>query len=106
MSDTYVTHARPPLRIYLAVGIGLFVLTAVTVTASVFDLDVFMAVTVGLLIALVKGSLVALFFMHLSNERKLIYGALMLTVVFFLVLLLLPVGSMMNSYGVDPVYVP
>ncbi len=44
----------------------------------------------ALLIATVKASLVASFFMHLISERKLILGILILTVVFFLVLLLLP----------------
>ena len=40
----------------------------------------------------VKGSLVACYFMHLISERKLIYGCWLITVVFFVVLLALPVA--------------
>ena len=50
-----------------------------------------MAVTVALLVATVKGSLVACYFMHLISEKKLIYAVLVLTVVFFVALLALPV---------------
>ncbi len=49
-----------------------------------------MAITVALIVATIKGSLVALFFMHLSNERKLIYYALALTVVFFTFMMFVP----------------
>ena len=50
-----------------------------------------MAVTVALLVATIKGSLVACYFMHLISEKKLIYAVLVLTVVFFVALLALPV---------------
>ena len=46
-----------------------------------------MAVTVALLVATIKGSLVACYFMHLISEKKLIYAVLALTVVFFIALL-------------------
>ena len=49
-----------------------------------------LAVLVALVIALSKGSLVAAFFMHLAHERKVIYWVLILTVAFFIVLMLLP----------------
>ena len=41
-----------------------------------------LAITVALIIATMKGSMVASVFMHLSHEKQWIYGALMLTVVF------------------------
>ncbi len=40
-----------------------------------------MAVTVAILVATIKGSLVACYFMHLISEKKLIYAVLALTVV-------------------------
>ena len=42
------------------------------------------AVTVALLVATVKGSLVACYFMHLISEKTLILAVLLLTVVFFI----------------------
>ena len=45
---------------------------------------------VGLLIAFIKGFLVAANFMHLNNERKLIYWILILTVSFLVVLFFMP----------------
>ena len=51
----------------------------------------------ALLIASVKGSLVACFFMHLIDERKLIYAVLAFTVFFFLAVLLLPVITQANA---------
>ena len=49
-------------------------------------------------IATVKASLVACYFMHLISEKKLIYFVLVLTVAFFVALLLLPVVT-----SLDPV---
>ena len=51
----------------------------------------------ALFIATIKGSLVALFFMHLNHERKLIYWVLMLTVVFFFVLMLVPLSTNLDK---------
>ena len=48
------------------------------------------AVIVALIIASFKGSLVAAVFMHLSHERKAIYWVLLLTVLFFIVLMAIP----------------
>ena len=39
-----------------------------------------LAITVALIIAAMKGSMVAAVFMHLSHEKRWIYGALLLTV--------------------------
>ena len=76
------------------------VLTIVTVAISYLDLAVPMAVTVALLVAIVKGSLVACYFMHLISEKKLIYAVLALTVAFFVVLLALPVFTHSNGYWI------
>ena len=77
------------VRVYLIVFVALAALTAVTV-ASFYALKsypVSVAIGVALAIALVKGSLVAGYFMHLLSEKKLIYAVLILTVFFFAVLI-------------------
>ena len=67
------------------------VLTIVTVAISYSHLSVPVAVTIALFVAIVKGWLVAGYFMHLVSEKKLILAVLALTVAFFVVLLALPV---------------
>ena len=104
--DTHAEDFRKHIKLYLAVFAALAVLTVVTVAASYIEFGVFAAVTVGLMIAIVKGSLVALFFMHLSHERKLIYAALILTVAFFFVVLLVPVFALLGANAYPPLYVP
>ncbi len=79
------------VRIYISVFVTLMVLTIVTVAVSRYHLPVPIAVSVALLVATVKGSLVACYFMHLISEKKLIYAVLALTAAFFVVLLFLPV---------------
>ena len=58
-----------------------------------------LAITVALIIATMKGSMVAAVFMHLSHEKKWIYGALLLTVVVFLVLMTVPIFTTMDTIG-------
>jgi len=79
------------LKKYLMVFGALLVLTAVTVGVAQFDFSVPVAVAVALLVAGVKGSLVACYFMHLLNERGMIFWILALCVLFFITLLLIPV---------------
>ena len=74
--------------------------TIVTVAISYLHLPVAMAVTVALLVAIVKGSLVACYFMHLISEKKLIYAVLILTGVFFVALLALPVLTHSNGFWI------
>jgi len=44
-------------------------------------------------------------FMHLSHERRWVYGTLILTVVFFLVLLMLPVLTSLDGLGIGSPWV-
>jgi cytochrome c oxidase subunit 4 len=81
----------------MAVFAALWVLTLVTVAVSYLDLSVASGVALALLIATIKGSLVACYFMHLISEKKLILLVLVMTVVFFLSLLLLPFLSQLNQ---------
>jgi cytochrome c oxidase subunit 4 len=89
------------VRVYITVFVALMVLTVVTVAVSYLDLAIPMAVTVALIIATVKGSLVACYFMHLISEKKLIHAVLILTVTFFIALLLLPILTVNGGFGID-----
>ena len=90
---------RQEVRVYLVVFGSLMVLTAATVFACYgLKLPIQQAVIVALSIACMKGFLVAGFFMHLLSEKKLIYGILILTVVFFAVLLYLPVHDVIGKF--------
>ena len=84
-------------RVYILVFIALATLTMITVGISYLDLSTGPAVALALFVALIKGSLVAAFFMHLLSERKLIYAVLVFTVFFFLALIFLPLGSFLNQ---------
>ena len=111
MSDHAVTHdhddhAHDPaeidrhVRVYIMVFVALMVLTIVTVAVSRFHLSVPMAVSVALLVATIKGGLVACYFMHLISEKKLIYAVLALTTAFFVALLALPVLTVHDGYWI------
>jgi cytochrome c oxidase subunit 4 len=84
---------------YLMIGAALLVCTVITVAANLVHLAVPLAITVALVIATFKASMVAAVFMHLSDEKKWIYGSLVLTAVFFLFLIFLPVFTTMDTFG-------
>ncbi len=88
------------VRVYITVFVALMILTIITVAISYLDLATPIAVTVALLVAIVKGSLVACYFMHLISEKKLIYAVLVLTAAFFVALLALPVLTHSNGYWI------
>jgi caa(3)-type oxidase subunit IV len=92
-------EVQASVRKYMTVGAMLLVFTGITVAASYFNLAVPAAITVALIIAAMKGSMVAAIFMHLSQERRWIYGALLLTVLGFLILLFVPVATVMDTIG-------
>jgi cytochrome c oxidase subunit 4 len=90
---------KKEMRVYLIVFGALAVLTAATVYACFgLRLPVHYAIMIALAIATLKGFLVAGFFMHLLSEKKLIYGVLILTVVFFAALLWLPVHDVADKF--------
>ena len=91
---------RASVRKYFMIGGALLIFTGITVAANLIHFTVPVAITVALVIAITKGSMVAAVFMHLSDEKKWIYGALLLTVVFFLVLMAVPSFTNMDSIGI------
>lgn len=81
------------VRTYIVVFVTLMALTFVTVAISRIHLPIHLAVTLALIVASVKGGLVASYFMHLISERKLIHWVLWFTVTCFIAVLLLPLWS-------------
>jgi cytochrome c oxidase subunit 4 len=94
------------VRIYITVFVSLMVLTVITVAISRVHLPVPIAVTLALIVALVKGTLVACYFMHLISEKKLIYAVLVLTAAFFAALLALPTLTHTNGFWIHEVDTP
>ena len=82
-------HVRTCIGIFVA----LLGLTLVTVAVSYLELSVPATISVALCIALVKGSMVVSFFMHLISEKRLVFWSLALTVIFFLLLMILPIAT-------------
>jgi len=100
MTSDHAVDIDKHVRIYITVFVSLMVLTVVTVTVSRFHLPVPVAVTVALIVATIKGSLVACYFMHLISEKKLILAVLALTAVFFVALLALPIFTVSDGYWI------
>lgn len=75
-------HATTHINRYLMVFGTLGLLTILTVTAGYLPLPTGLGIIIALIIASVKGSLVAAFFMHLVGERKPIIWVLLLTFFF------------------------
>jgi cytochrome c oxidase subunit 4 len=100
MTSDHAVDIDRHVRIYITVFVALMVLTIVTVAISYLDLSTPIAVTLALLVAIVKGSLVACYFMHLISEKKLIYAVLALTAAFFVALLALPVITHSNGFWI------
>lgn len=88
------------VKTYVLVFVALMALTLVTVAVSYLDMPTGPTIAVALLIALVKGTLVAGYFMHLLSEKKLIYAVLIFTVIFFLAVLLGPVLTNLDEISV------
>ena len=91
--------ANSHLTVYRNVFLALLVLTVITVSASLLSVGTGMAVSIALLIAAFKGSLVANYFMHLATERKLIHWVLLLTALFFLALIFIPLSDTLTNVG-------
>jgi cytochrome c oxidase subunit IV len=100
MTSDHAVDIDRHVKVYITVFVALMVLTIVTVAISRLHLSVPIAVTVALLVAIIKGSLVACYFMHLISEKKLIYAVLALTVAFFFVLLAVPSLTFFDGYWI------
>ena len=102
-------HVQHHIAVYKKVAAALAVLTTLTVGVSYLDVAVPLAVTIALVIAATKGSLVLSFFMHLIEEKKpvplsrggigLIIGSLLLCTLFFLVIIFIPIFGHADKVG-------
>jgi cytochrome c oxidase subunit IV len=91
------------VRAYIGVFVALMVLTIITVGISYMHLAVALAVTVALVVATIKGSMVAAYFMHLKSERPAIFWILLLTVIFWVHLMFIPVLMYLDHFGTNVV---
>jgi cytochrome c oxidase subunit 4 len=98
---------RKSVKLYIGVLIALAVLTALTVFVASWKLGLVAAIAIALVIASIKGSLVASVFMHLVHEKSVIFIILALTFFFFIFLLLWPVMTSNHDliHGVVPMEV-
>ena len=85
-------NIKDHVKVYWNVFYALLVLTVLTVAVSYFEFGgiAWLAIGVGLLIAVIKGYLVAANFMHLNDESSTIYWTLILTVIFLVLLFAIP----------------
>src|SRR5215217_325648 len=88
------------VKVYVVVFVALMALTLITVAVSYLHLPTVPAIALALVIATVKGALVACYFMHLISEKKLIYVVLAITVLNFIVLMALPIFTHSDSFGI------
>jgi cytochrome c oxidase subunit 4 len=100
MTTDHAVDIDKQVRIYITVFVSLMALTIITVAISRFHLPIHLAVTVALFVAIIKGSLVACYFMHLIAEKKLIYAVLAVTAFFFAALLALPVITHSDGFWI------
>jgi cytochrome c oxidase subunit IV len=100
MTTDHAADIDKTVRVYVTVFVALMALTIITVAISRVHLPIHIAVTVALAVATIKGSLVACYFMHLIDEKKLIYAVLALTAAFFVALLALPVLTVHDGFWI------
>ena len=101
MSESEAALVRQHVRVYVMVFAALALLTVVTVAISYLHLPTGYAVGIALMVATVKASLVALYFMHLISEEKVILWLLLLCAAFLVALMVLPVGT---ETGIAPLW--
>ena len=100
-SDVENEDIKQHIKVYVMVFVALGVLTFVTVAVSYLRLPTAAAITVAMIVATVKASLVAGYFMHLLSEEKVILWLLALCAAFFVTLMLVPLATMV---GIAPLW--
>tara|TARA_Y100000590_G_scaffold233161_1_gene262666 strand:+ start:509 stop:814 length:306 start_codon:yes stop_codon:yes gene_type:complete len=99
MSKNDQQHIQEHIKIYLNVFFALAILTVITVAVSYIELSTAEGIMLALAIASVKASLVAGYFMHLISEKQTIIWVLILTFIFFLILMFIPLITVTDSTG-------
>ena len=88
------------IRNYIMVFGALAILTVITVGASYLQVGVVSAIVIAVIIATIKGSLVASIFMHLLSEKKFVYILLGVTALLFLVLMFVTLFTVNDQVGI------
>ncbi len=99
--NTATPHVLP-LSLYFTVAGTLFVLTGITVAVSFVHFGEF-NIIVAMLIATVKASLVALYFMHLKYDNKLFMAVFLSSLIFLGLFLTLTMTDTMHRGDIDPI---
>jgi len=98
------------VRTYLIIFVTLLIGTILTVAMYYVDFSsMALTVAVALFIASIKAFLVAGYFMHLLSEKKLVYGVLILSAIFFVSLMGLTLwgsGDLPKNSDTKTLYVP
>ncbi|MCY3630201.1 MAG: cytochrome C oxidase subunit IV family protein [Bacteroidota bacterium] len=84
---------RRHVKVYLVVFASLAVLTVVTVLVSYLSIPFVPALLIALVIATVKASLVALYFMHLVSEKQVVLWVLLVSGIFLIAMFALFIGA-------------
>ncbi|HED10631.1 MAG TPA: hypothetical protein ENJ10_08070 [Caldithrix abyssi] len=100
--NTATAHHVLPLSLYFTVAGVLFVLTGITVAISFVHFGEF-NIIVAMLIATVKASLVALYFMHLKYDNKLFMAVFLSSLIFLGLFLTLTMTDTMHRGDIDPI---
>tara|TARA_B100000953_G_scaffold129943_1_gene107156 strand:+ start:1173 stop:1478 length:306 start_codon:yes stop_codon:yes gene_type:complete len=101
MSTDHSTESiQDHIRVYLIVFGALAILTVVTVLASYLNVSTSEGIFLALIIASVKASLVAGYFMHLISEKNTIIWILLLTGIFLFVVIFLPLISATDQVNI------
>ncbi len=107
MADTThmsVEEVRKHVKVYVMVFAALAVLTVVTVAVSYLDISIGPALILALIIACIKGGLVAGYFMHLISEKKVIAWVLIVTMVFLVCMFILFISALSDQENVSMLY--
>ncbi len=95
-------HHITSLRTYLVVGVALLSLTAITVAVSFVSLGGWNAV-VAVSIATIKALLVALVFMHLLYDKKILFFVFLAGLLFLSVLITFTMFDVLRRDEISPV---
>jgi len=94
-------HHILPLKVYLSVAGALLALTALTIFLAGFHFGTF-NLFVALLIAVIKSTIVALYFMHLRYDNKLYLTLLVMSIVFLIIFIGITMLDTMFRGAIDP----
>ena len=74
-------------KFYAGIFMWLIVFTGVTVGLSLWKIGPWYNISIGIVIASVKATIVALFFMHLKYETKLIFTIVIIPLILLVILM-------------------